>query len=153
MVGDQSGIENLFKMRVFVEGALVRHAARHATARDIQELGEALEANRGAIDNPEAFYLTDVAFHRVLYKIADNPILPVIHKLYVDWLYKHWIRMPRNADINRMNYTAHAGIYAAIVRRDADEAERLLQSHLATAWQFVRSTFDIPPAAPTLRQR
>ncbi len=144
MAGDRSGIENLFGMRVFVESALVRHAARHATAKDIQELREALEANREAIDDPEAFYLTDVAFHRVLYKIPGNPILPVIHKLYVDWLYKHWIRMPRNADINRMNHTAHAAIFGAIFRRDADEAESLLQSHLATAWQFVRSTFDLP---------
>jgi DNA-binding FadR family transcriptional regulator len=144
MAGDRSGIENLFGMRVFVESALVRNAAKHATARDIQELREALEANREAIDNPEAFYLTDVAFHRVLYKIPGNPILPVIHKLYVDWLYKHWIRMPRNADINRMNHTAHAAIFGAIFRRDADEAEALLQSHLTTAWQFVRSTFDLP---------
>ncbi|WP_421693909.1 FCD domain-containing protein [Aestuariivirga sp.] len=142
MVEDASGIENLFGMRVFVEAALVRHAAQHATPRDIQDLREALEQNRAAMGDPEAFYRTDVAFHRVLYMIAGNPILPVIHKLYVDWLYAHWIRMPRSPDINRMNHSAHAAILDAIVDRDPDSAENLLRSHLATAWQFVRSTFE-----------
>jgi DNA-binding FadR family transcriptional regulator len=143
MVADRSGIENLFGMRVFVECALVRHAAKHATPKDIQDLQQALQANRAAIDDPLAFYLTDVAFHRVLYVIPGNPILPAIHKIYVDWLYRQWIRMPRNADINRMNHTAHAGILDAIVKRDPDRAEELIRSHLGTAWQFVRSTFDV----------
>lgn len=49
---------------------------------------------------------------------------------------------PRNPDINRMNHTAHAGIFNAILKRDPGEAEELLRSHLTTAWQFVRSTFD-----------
>ncbi len=142
MMNEKAGIENLFGMRVFVEAALVRHAARHATSRDIDELRQALDDNRAAINDPEAFYKTDVAFHRVLYRIPGNPILPTIHRLYVDWLYQHWIRMPRNPDINRMNHTAHTGIFNAIVNRDPDEAENLLQSHLSTAWQFVRSTFD-----------
>lgn len=142
MLENPSGIENLFGMRVFVEAALVRHAARHATPKDIQTLRDALEQNRAAIADPEAFYRTDVAFHRVLYQIEGNPILPVIHKLYVDWLYAHWIRMPRSPEINRMNHSAHAAILGAIVARDPDQAEELLRSHLATAWQFVRSTFE-----------
>jgi DNA-binding FadR family transcriptional regulator len=145
MVADKSGIENLFGMRVFVEASLVRHAAKHATPKNIKELRSALEENRAAIHDPEAFYRTDVAFHRVLYEIPGNPILPVIHKVYVDWLYKHWKRMPRNPDINRMNNSAHAGIVDAIVNRDPDAAEERLRSHLTTAWQFVRSTFEFHP--------
>jgi DNA-binding FadR family transcriptional regulator len=143
MIGDRAGIHNLFGMRVFVEAALVRHAACHATPKDIEALGTALEANRAALNDPEAFYNTDVAFHRVLYGIPGNPILPVIHKLYVDWLYDHWIRMPRSVDINRMNYGAHAAILDAIVSRDPDRAEDLLRRHLITAWQFVESTFEV----------
>lgn len=142
MVGDRAGIQNLFGMRVFVEAALVRHAARHATPKDIDALSAALDANRAAINDPESFYRTDVAFHRVLYGIPGNPILPVIHKLYVDWLYDHWIQMPRSMEINRMNFGAHAAIRDAIVARDPDKAEDLLRRHLATAWQFVETTFE-----------
>jgi DNA-binding FadR family transcriptional regulator len=36
MVADKSGIENLFGMRVFVEASLVRHAAKHATPKNIR---------------------------------------------------------------------------------------------------------------------
>ena len=141
MVEDRAGVENLFGMRVFVEAALVRHAASHASPKDIEELRQALDANRAAVGDPESFYRTDVAFHAVLYRIPGNPILPVVHKLYVDWLFDHWIRMPRNPDINRMNHMAHLSIFEAILRRDPGRAEELLRSHLATAWQFLRSTF------------
>jgi DNA-binding FadR family transcriptional regulator len=77
----------------------------------------------------------------VLYRIPGNPILPVIHSAYVEWLAGPWSKMPRNIEINRMNYVAHEAIVNAIIRRDADEAEKMLRSHLTTAWQFVRATF------------
>lgn len=52
MRNGQTGISNLFDMRMFVEAALVRHAAKLAQPKDIDELV--------------------VAFHSVLYRIPGN---------------------------------------------------------------------------------
>jgi DNA-binding FadR family transcriptional regulator len=141
IISDEDGIHSLFSLRVFIEAALVRHAASAAREKDIEDLKEALAANFGAIGESERFYATDIALHAVLYRIPGNPILPVIHSAYVEWLAGPWLKMPRNTEINQMNYVAHEAIVSAIIRRDADEAERLLRSHLTTAWQFVRATF------------
>jgi DNA-binding FadR family transcriptional regulator len=141
LVADEAGVWNLFETRVFLEAALVRHAASHARPQDIVDLEKALAANHAAIGDPRRFYATDVGFHGTLYRLPGNPIYPAVHRAFVDWLFEHWARMPHSIAIDRMNYKAHEAIFESIVRRDADAAERVLRTHLATAWEFVRTTF------------
>lgn len=141
IISNEEGIHSLFNLRVILEAALVRHAALAARVKDIEELKAALAANAAAVSESDKFYTTDVALHAVLYRISGNPILPVIHTAYVEWLAGPWSKMPRNVEINRMNYVAHEAIVNAIIRRDADEAEKMLRSHLTTAWEFVRTTW------------
>ena len=38
--------------------------------------------------------------------LTGNPVLPAIHKAYVNWLSPQWSRMPRHADRNRTNHAA-----------------------------------------------
>ena len=82
-----------------------------------------------------------MAFHGVLYQIPRNPVFPAIRAL-VAWLAKHWERMPRSPERNRINYLRHRDIYEAIVARDPDGAEAAMRAHLNVAWEFVRGTFD-----------
>jgi DNA-binding FadR family transcriptional regulator len=140
LIGNEEGVRNLFDTRIFLECALARAAAASARREDIDDLGAALERNRSAIGDREAFYATDIAFHAVLYRIPRNPIYPVIHKAYVEWLMRHWYEMPRAADIDRLHFAGHAAIFEAIVSRDADAAEQSMRRHLEVAWELVRST-------------
>jgi GntR family transcriptional regulator, sialic acid-inducible nan operon repressor len=141
LVVDRDGVWNLFDSRIFLEAALARWAAGHARRDDIEELRAALEANRRAIGNSSQFDETDADFHAVLYRIPGNPIYPVVHKAYVEWLIQHWRSMKRGADIDQMNYAGHEAIFDAIAARDPDSAEEALRRHLVAAWEFVRSTF------------
>lgn len=141
LVADRNGAWNLFDSRIFLEAALVRWAAARARRDDIDELRDALEANRAAIGNALLFDETDAAFHAILYRIPGNPIYPAVHKAYVEWLIQHWRSMKRGADIDRMNFAGHRAIFDAITARDPDGAEEALRRHLVAAWEFVRSTF------------
>jgi len=141
LLGNERGVRNLYESRLFLERALVREAALRARRQDIDELRAALDANRAAIADSEAFYRTDIAFHGVLYHIPRNPIFPAVHSAYTAWLAPHWERMPRSAERNAMNHGSHAEILARIVDRDADGAELALQRHLDAAWEYVRGTF------------
>ena len=87
------------------------------------------------------FYLTDRAFHAVLYDIPRNPVLPAIHKAYVTWLAPQWSRMPRLPERNKANFEAHARIFEGILMRDPDAAEQALRAHLEQAWDQVCATF------------
>lgn len=144
LLSSTTGVKNLYGTRVFIEAALVRHAALHARKEDISALRSALAANEQAIADSQRFYVTDVAFHAVLYEVPANPVFPSVHKAFTSWLAPHWERMLRSPDRNRINYLSHRDIFEAIVERDPDTAERALQNHLGAAWEYVRGTFVDP---------
>lgn len=143
LLNDAGGVENLYNSRVFIERALVREAAISATKEDIQNLKEALAANKAAINDSESFYKTDTAFHGVLYHIPKNPIFPAIQEGYTSWLAPHWSRMLRSPERNEKNYLAHEAIMHRILDRDPQAAEDALMAHLNAAWDYVRVTFDL----------
>ncbi len=140
---ESSGIETLYKSRVFIERALVREAATRAQSKDIRELRAALENNYEAIHDSQDFYDTDVAFHSVFYEIPQNPIFPAIHQAYTQWLAEHWKKMERSPQRNTLNYGHHQAIFDAVLERDADLAEALLEKHLDSAWEHVKHTFEV----------
>jgi len=141
LLGEPSGVKNLFDSRVMIEISLVRQAANSATKGDITALKQALEANGAAIDDSAQFYQTDTAFHAVLYQIPQNPVLPAIHRAYTTWLAPHWSQMPRLPVRNQENFQAHTAIFEAILMRDPDAAEAAMRAHLDNAWNQVRATF------------
>ncbi|MGH1484225.1 MAG: FCD domain-containing protein [Geminicoccales bacterium] len=48
--------------------------AEIATPEDIEKIEAALEANRNAIGDVEAFRQSDVAFHLAIAEISKNPV-------------------------------------------------------------------------------
>lgn len=141
LLAQTGGVKNLYDTRIFLEAALVRHAALHARKEDIAALSAALAANEAAIPESDAFYRTDVAFHAVLYDVPRNPVFPAIHRAFTGWLAPHWVKMPRSPERNRVNFLRHSDIHRAIQDRDPDAAEAALTAHLNAAWEYVRGTF------------
>ena len=138
------GVRNLFELRIMMEAALVRDAALHADKNHVARMKQALADNEAAINDSQRFFDTDIAFHRVLYEVPDNPVLPPIHQAYTDWLSSHWTRMPRDPEHDHVNYRAHSRIFESILFRDPDAAELALRDHLDYAWNQVRQTFAEP---------
>jgi DNA-binding FadR family transcriptional regulator len=139
-LAEADGLRNLFESRILVEAALAREAATRARREDVEELTAALERNRAAIGESDAFYRTDVAFHAVLYRIPRNPVYPALHRAYVQWLAGRWRRLACSPDIDRLNHAGHAAIAAAILARDPDQAEAALRRHLQVAWELLRGS-------------
>jgi len=138
----KEGVETLFNSRVFMERALVREAAVRARSDDIKNLRSALAANEAAIGISEDFYRTDTEFHRIFYSIPRNPIFPAVHHAYNQWLAEHWSKMDTSAERNLTNYRSHKSIFEAVLERDADAAESLLERHLEDAWDQIKHTFE-----------
>lgn len=134
MLSDPEGIRSLHDSRVFLERALVREAALTATEEDIAVLRAALAVNQAAMDSPDDFYETDMAFHGVLYQIPRNSILPVVHQAYVAWLTPRRHRNRGTAEENLIRYQGHVAILNAIVDRDPLTAEAVIVGHLSGSW-------------------
>lgn len=134
------GVRHLFETRILVESSLVRSAAKHASSHDLKRLKTALEINESHISNSPKFYESDMAFHRVLYEISNNPVLSALHVAYVEWLSPHWISMPSGIDRNQRNFQSHKAIFDGILLRDPNLAEDELIAHLEYAWEQVGPT-------------
>jgi len=141
LLKQNNGVKTLYDLRIFMEAALVRHAALFARKEDIVALREALQQNRASTHDPVLFDNTDVAFHAVFYAIPGNPVFPAVHRAFVSWLFEHWQSMNRSPEQNLIYYAGHKAIFDAVIDRDPDAAEKALHAHLAAAWESVRSTF------------
>lgn len=137
LLEEPEGVKNLFDTRIMVEVYLSRQAAADANRNDLSALKDALEENEAAINNMDLFFQTDVKFHRVLYEMSGNPLLPSIHKAYITWLKPNWGKMPTLPARNQLNFESHTAIYNAILMRNPDEAEAATRKHLADAWEQI----------------
>lgn len=126
------GIAHFEQLRLFFESSLVRYAAEHASAAQLDKLSEALEINSQSLDDNTLFIRSDVAFHRVLAGIPGNPIFMSIHVALLDWLIAARPKVPDSElhQHNNLSYQQHIAIVEAIRSRDPDRADRALQSHL-----------------------
>lgn len=140
LTSDDAGLKSLYDSRIFVERMLVREAANKAKTPDIRTLRLALLANQQAIEDSETFYVTDREFHRVLYLIPGNPVFPALHRSFAQWLMEPWSKMEPSPERNARNFDNHQAIFDAILERDADLAETLMERHLQEAWEQVRDT-------------
>lgn len=126
------GIAHFEQLRLFFESSLVRYAAENASDEQIERLTTALEINSQSLDDNALFIRSDVDFHRVLAEIPGNPIFMAIHVALLDWLIA---ARPKVADKelyqhNSVSYQQHIAIVEAIRRREPEEADRALQTHL-----------------------
>ena len=127
----------LIDVRISIEPHIARMAVVNATARDLEQLEQALLAVEASAGDSERFTQTDAAFHLTLVECTGNALMI--------WLYQHINNIRRHRQwrsvkdkilsderINRYNQS-HRLIFEAIRSRDADTAARHMTAHLYSA--------------------
>jgi len=135
MIKRADSLKNLFDLRIFVEAAMARHAAKEIDAARLEQLKEALEENKRSIGDRERFMRTDIAFHRILFQTADNPVFDAVHGALVNWIMERWRKIKRTNATETAAYQGHLQIYKAVSQRDPDAAEKAMRKHLETSWK------------------
>lgn len=130
----EESLKNLFDARRFIEAAMARHAALVIEKVHLAELREALEANRQAIGNRTRFMETDIEFHRILFRVSDNPVFDAVHAAVVNWLMERWAKIKRNEATEKLAFQGHVQISNAVGRGDPDAAEKAMNKHLSSSW-------------------
>lgn len=136
LVDSIDGMVNLQEARALFECGLVRHAARHATPKQIERLSVALADNRRAIADPVAFTRTDMAFHLAIAEIPNNPIFVSLHDALGQWLIQQRTTGLKVHGSVRTAYREHEAIYAAIAAHDVDAAEKAMSGHLTSVARY-----------------
>jgi DNA-binding FadR family transcriptional regulator len=130
------GVQNFQNAREMLEVALVRHAAANATANDLAQLAAALERNKSALGDTNAFIETDVGFHYVLAEISRNPIFTYLHAAMANWLKEQRETALHPPSSRERAFRAHARICRAVMQHDANGAERGMRLHLKEVSRF-----------------
>ena len=128
-------IQDIYTIRIMIEGLAARWAAENIAEAELRDLQEAIEleefyTSKGDIDRLMGL---DSRFHQVIYRAAKS--MPLHYMLRT---FHHYIQHARSQSIAapgraRRALAEHKAIFAAISERDGDKAERLMAEHIRNA--------------------
>ncbi len=133
-VTDQD-VEDIFTIRMRIEGLAARWAAEKITEEEIKELKEALEFEEFYTMKNDVEHLIkfDSKFHSIIFKASKSG--PLMHMLNT---FHHYIQSARNNSFETPGrpdkaFKEHKAIFDAISKKDADSAEELTIAHIRNA--------------------
>lgn len=133
-----NGVADFQEARVLFECGLARHAARHASPKEIDQLARALAQNKRAIGDTTQFIATDMAFHNILAEIPGNPIFAALNASLLEWLKEQrtvGVRSTIRGAVRRA-YQGHEEVFQAIAARDPEAADAAMARHLRDVSRF-----------------
>jgi GntR family transcriptional regulator, transcriptional repressor for pyruvate dehydrogenase complex len=146
----KSNFADAFDSRRVIEIEIARRAAAKATAADIHDLRDIIEAHKTVQDDPVGFRILDTRFHEKLSEIAGNAVLQriayVLYNLGLD--FQNFDRRARNEPGLIAQSTAdHIKIAAGITTHIPDRAADAMSEHIRNievGTQRVLSALDTP---------
>jgi DNA-binding GntR family transcriptional regulator len=129
---DAADLQEIFELRVELEGLAARLAAESAGADEHESLSALVERTRGALasGNHHALIELDRELHAAIADAAGNTLLAA----QLDWLYGHVLRLWSVA-LDRVSalgasVAEHEDVVDAIVRGDGAQAQARMQEHV-----------------------
>lgn len=133
-------IEDIYTIRMMIEGLAARWAAEKITQDELDELREAIELEEfyTARNNASRMLTLDSKFHDIIFKASKSR--PLMHTLSS---FHHYVQKARNMSFEspvtaREALKEHKAIFQAILERDPDKAEKLTTEHVKNAGRRVR---------------
>ena len=131
----EQDLEDIFAVRMQIEGMASYHAAKRITDEELAELRETLELQEFYVGkkDPDRIKTMDSRFHQLIYRFCGSTVLfdtlMPLHKK---------VQKYRRASVennNRAQQSAkeHRAIYEAIAAHDADLASKYTTEHIANA--------------------
>ena len=123
----------MFEARIALEVSVAQFAAERATPDQIIAISDETTAMFASLDDPAAFLLHDIRFHRAVAAAANNPVLASLVEMVSSIFYKARQQTIQFATDLRIAADEHRGIYQAIRSHDADRAGQAMTDHLRRA--------------------
>ena len=130
-------IKRIFRLRVELEALAIEWAKENVTEADLESLGQTIRNMEQAAKDLDLtlFYEADLAFHRKIWNLSDNPYLTdalerVVVPLFAFFLMKTSRR--RNSYVE--SASMHAAIVEALPQKTAAELREMVKQSL-TGWK------------------
>jgi DNA-binding GntR family transcriptional regulator len=122
----------MFEMMAVYEGVCARLAATHGTPEDIEAIAEAQQAcgQMCAADDLNGYCLANARFHDAIYRASRNRYLMKRTIAMRNRLGSYRRLQSRTVDFLQVSYDEHEAVLAAIRDKRADDADRLMRTHI-----------------------
>lgn len=137
----QKDMEDIYKIRLVLEGLAAKWAVEQITDEEIKSLKEAYElmefyTSKGDIDSISRL---NTEFHDIIYSATKSVVLQHILKDFQ--YYVKWARHESLSSLGRKETALkeHYDIYKAFKNRDAKEAERCLTIHIENSGKKIKN--------------
>ena len=128
------GYDRLFEARRVLEVGSAALAAERATGEQVMAMSDEVTGMYAALNDPQAFLLHDVRFHRTVAAGANNPVLGALIEMVASLHYEQRrVTIERARDQLRDTAEQHRRIYLAIRGRDPEAARAAMDDHLRRA--------------------
>lgn len=125
--------DEMFEARRVLEVGIAGLAALRATGEQLAAMADEVAGLFGSLQEPQAFLLHDVRFHRAVAVGSGNPVLGALVELVSVLVYdRRRLTIERAQDLKE-SAEMHRRIYAAIRQKDAHKARREMEYHLDAA--------------------
>jgi DNA-binding GntR family transcriptional regulator len=142
---DKAEMISIFELRELLEGLAVRRACQNITEKEIDQLKGFFRQFIGLkeITDIKAYAREDRRFHNLLTEIGAKEFLKSILETYniISFSYQSALSegLVRSPD---ETIHEHLAIIAAISKRDADSAERMMRQHLSNSAAVLRRSLE-----------
>jgi GntR family transcriptional regulator, transcriptional repressor for pyruvate dehydrogenase complex len=128
------GFGRLFEARRVMEVGTAALSAERATGDQVAAMSDEITGMYASLDDPQAFLVHDVRFHRAVALGANNPVLGALIEMVASLHYEQRrVTVERARESLRETADMHRRIYQAIRARDPEAARAAMDEHLRLA--------------------
>lgn len=128
-------IQDIYTIRMLIEGLAARWAAEKITDEELQELKDTVDLEEFYTAKNDSSHLlqSDTKFHDIIFKASKSK--PLMHTLST---FHHYVQKARKTSMSSPGRAMkvlgeHKAILQAIIDRDAQKAEKLTTEHVSNA--------------------
>jgi len=125
--------DEMFEARRVLEVGVAGLAAEHAAAENLTSMAEELSEMFAALEDPRAFLLHDVRFHRALASGCGNRVLAALVEMVAAQFYEQRRQTVAGARDLRESAEMHRRVFRAVRSKDPEAARGAMAEHLKHA--------------------
>ncbi len=135
----EQDLEDIFAIRIRIEGCSSFNAAKRITDEQLKELRECLELQEFYVGkkDPERIKAMDSKFHQLIYRFCGSTVLydtlMPLHKK----VQKYRMASVENQERAQQSAQEHRAIFEAIAAHNSELAEQYTTTHISNAWKHI----------------
>jgi len=140
----------MYDARRILEVGAAGMAAERATPEQLTAISEEITNLFASMEDPQAFLVHDIRFHRAVAAASSNPIVASLVEMVSALYYDRRRKTAEQATGRNLRDAAeaHRRVYHAIRSRNAEEARAAMNEHLLTSRAYQDEEEQVLAAAP-----